>query len=318
MKMNEMDNSPVCERATDLIAVLYGEATDRERRDFELHTRQCGSCRAEFAAFADVRESIRDWRDEALAGFVSSEVAAPAPSRKSAMAALRKFFDLSPLWMKGAVGFAVIVFCVLAVLVVMQLRTKDQVPQIATNNSDAVYTQEDVDRAVQIALAKEREQHIEPPRPLIHQESSAPKTANVASREPKSRRPFSKAEREQLAAELRLLSDDEMYLWAEPNDKPARARSERRTRSGPRRPTKRRIPYRTTHQRPRRSPCSPATPAHPHRNKNPAHPSPRTTRHPPTAPPPTARRHEPPTPEPPSPSPTNPPPPPLISQSELS
>jgi hypothetical protein len=221
MKMNEIDNSPVCEHASDLVAVLYGEATDRERRDFELHTRQCSTCRAEFAAFADVRESIRDWRDEALAGFVSSEVAAPAPSRKSAMAAWRQFFDLAPLWMKGAVGFAALVFCVLAVLVVMQLGTRDQVQQVATNNSDAVYTKEDVERAVQIAVAKEREQHIEPPKPLILEDAPAPRTASIANREPKSRRPFSKAEREQLAAELRLLSDDERdsYLWAEPNDK---------------------------------------------------------------------------------------------------
>ena len=87
MTMNEMNDSPVCEHASELIAVLYGEASDSERHDFELHTKQCSNCRVEFAAFADVRESIRDWRDEALAGFVSSHDIAPAPLRKSAMAA---------------------------------------------------------------------------------------------------------------------------------------------------------------------------------------------------------------------------------------
>ncbi len=125
MKMNEMDNSPVCERASELIAVLYGEATDRERREFELHVQQCGNCRAEFGAFAQVRESIRDWRDEALAGFVASEVATPVPARKSAVVALRQFLDLSPLWMKGAVGFAAVVFCVLVVLAVMRAGATD-------------------------------------------------------------------------------------------------------------------------------------------------------------------------------------------------
>lgn len=219
MKMNEMDNSPVCERASDLISVLYGEASDREKRDFELHMKQCGACRAEFGAFSQVRESVRDWRDEALAGFVGSEIAAPAASRKSAVAALRQFFDLSPLWMKGAVGFAAIVFCLLAALVVMQLGARNQVPQMATNNSNASYTEEDVERAVRIALAKEREQHIEKPKPLILVESQGSKTANIANRERKSRRPFSRSEREQLAADLRLLADDDrdMYLWAEPN-----------------------------------------------------------------------------------------------------
>ena len=217
--MNEMNNSSVCERGGDLIAVLYGEATEREQRDFELHTQQCGSCRAEFAGFGRVRESIRDWRDEALAEFVSSQQTEPAPSRKSAIAALRQFFDLSPLWMKGAVGFAAVVFCLLAVLSSTRLAATDPYPQIATENG---YTKEDVDRAVQAALAaKEREQQVVQHTPPVVLESPTPKTANVVKRGSKSQRPFTRAEREQLAAELRLLSDDEvdMYLWAEPNDK---------------------------------------------------------------------------------------------------
>ena len=229
MKMNEMDNSPVCEHASDLIAVLYGEASDRERHEFEFHMQQCGSCRAEFAAFGQVRESVRDWREEALAGFVASQTPAlapsNAPSRKSAVAALRQFFDLSPLWMKGAVGFAAVVFAVLAVLAVMRLGATDRGPQVATGNTDASYTKQDVDRAVQEALAKEREQQrVAPPEPTVLAGSPAPKSSNganpsVVKTERKSRRPFSRAEREQLAADLRLLSEDERdsYLWAEPN-----------------------------------------------------------------------------------------------------
>ena len=215
MKMNEINNSPVCERAGDLIAVLYGEASERERRDFELHTQQCGSCRAELAGLGLVRESIRDWRDEALAGFVSTQ-AVPAPSRKSAVAAWRQFFDLSPLWMKGAVGFAAVVLCVLAVFALVQLRPGGRNPQTASGSS---YTKEDIDRAVQEAVAKEREQQIAPPSSPVVVEAPAPKHPNAAKRQPKLRRPFSRSEREQLAAELRLLSDDDIYLWAEPNDK---------------------------------------------------------------------------------------------------
>jgi hypothetical protein len=232
MEMNEMDNSPVCEHASELISVLYGEASDRERRDFELHMQQCGTCRAEFGAFAQVRESVRDWRDEALAGFVSSEIKAPATSslasslsspssRKSAVAALRQFFDLSPLWMKGAVGFAAVLFCVLAVLAVM--RTQPSGPASVGSQtavkSDAVYTKQDVERAVQEAVAKEREQRVAQPEQTVVAAPPTPQSPNVAKVERKSRRPFSRAEREQLAADLRLLADDErdMYLWAEPN-----------------------------------------------------------------------------------------------------
>lgn len=222
--MKEMDNSPVCERASELIAVLYGEASDGEKHEFQLHMQQCATCRAEFGAFGHVRESIRDWRDEALAGFVATEVVTPAPLRKSALAAWRQFFDLSPLWMKGAVGFAAVLFCALAVLALLRLGTTDQPGQIAGKNPDASYTKQDVERAVQEAVAKEREQRAVQPDQEIVAASPAPKSANVvetangAKTERKSRRPFSRAEREQLAAELRLLDDDdqEKYLWAEP------------------------------------------------------------------------------------------------------
>jgi hypothetical protein len=217
--MNEMDHSSTCDRADDLVSVLYGEASEPERRDFELHMKQCGNCRAEFAAFAQVRESIGEWREEALSGFVSSQTA-PLPVRKSALAALRQFFDLSPLWMKGAVAFAAVVFCVLAALAVGRLQSSKARPaQVAAGNPDAVYTKQDVERMVQEALAKQtheqaREQRVVEPKPITV-ESPAPKNSTLAKsvRMPKAQRPFSRAEREQLAAELRLLSGrDELEL----------------------------------------------------------------------------------------------------------
>jgi anti-sigma factor RsiW len=210
MKMNEMDNSPSCERASELISVLYGETSERERREFELHSQQCSNCRAELAAFAQVRESIRDWRDEALTGFVASPVApAPARAKKSAIAALRQFFDLSPLWMKVAVGFAAVVFCVLAAVAVMRLGATNEVPQVAIGNPGAVYTQQDVERIVQEALArKEREQRAAEAKEVVVESLPAKDESVTASRRTaKARRPFSKYEREQLAAELRLLSE---------------------------------------------------------------------------------------------------------------
>ena len=211
MKMNEMDLSSTCERADDLVSVLYSEAGERERRDFEVHMQQCANCRAEFAAFATVRESVGEWRDEALMGFVSAHASAhreAAPIRKSALAALRQFFDLSPLWLKGAVGFAAAVFCVLAALAVWRSGTTDQPRPVAHGNPDAVYTKQDLDRAVQEALAQQQREQPSP-KPTIIVESPTPKSSNIAKSEPKARRPFSKAERAQLAADLRLISGDD-------------------------------------------------------------------------------------------------------------
>jgi anti-sigma factor RsiW len=205
--MNERQNSPGCERASDLIAFLYDEADEREARDFQAHLQQCSSCREEVASFGVVRQSITAWRDEALAGFISSPVAAHL-QKKSALAALRQFFDLSPLWLKGATAFAAVTFCVLVGLV---LRSDNNHVSSTNINPGAVYTAQDVDRMVKEALAqqptvKPRAETksevvvaVKPPKPKV-------KSARVTSR------PLSKEEREQLAAELRLSSDDDATL----------------------------------------------------------------------------------------------------------
>jgi hypothetical protein len=203
----EMKETPDCERASDLIAFLYNEADERERRDFQLHLNECSTCRDEVASFGVVRESITAWRDEALAGFVSQPVATKAP-RKSALAALRQFFDLSPLWLKGATAFAVVAFCVLAVMAFVNMQSKDVQVAATTATSETHYTKADVERLVNEALAKQAQP--KPPTPVIVEESPKPKKSAPAQFA-KSRRPLSKAEREQLAADLRLLStsDDE-------------------------------------------------------------------------------------------------------------
>jgi hypothetical protein len=203
--MKERDHSPTCERAADLIAFIYDEVSEHEAQDFQLHLRECSSCREEAASFGVVRESIATWRDEALAGFVSTPVTTTT-NRKSALAALRQFFDLSPLWLKGATAFALLVFCLLAGIVIF--RNRERQVEITNHNPDAIYTRDDVNRMVNEALAKQQESPAETPVPRPQSvKYQKPKNAQFA----KSKRPLSRAEREQLAADLRLLSapDDE-------------------------------------------------------------------------------------------------------------
>jgi len=208
--MNEIQNSPGCERASDLIAFLYGEAGEHEARDFRLHLQQCSSCREEVASFGDVRQSITAWRDEALAGFVSTPVTAQ-PKTKSALAALRQFFDLSPLWLKGATALAAVTFCVLAGLALF----KSNHNEVSTK----VYTEQDINRIVKEALAQQArvQPPVETPSPenvAVNPTKPKPKSSRASSSTQfaRSQRPLSKEEREQLAAELRLSSDDDATL----------------------------------------------------------------------------------------------------------
>lgn len=206
--MKEMMNSPSCERGADLVAFLYHEMDDRETREFQLHLQHCKECREEVASLGVVHESITVWRDEALAGFVSTPVT--TRSRKSAVSALRQFFDLSPLWLKGATAFAMIAFVVLAALAFVKLRTNNVPTGV---QADAKYTEQDLNKIVKEALAKhagvnkpaetqnETAQASEPPKPK--------RSKAVSGTLAKSRRPLSRSEREQLASDLRLLSTDD-------------------------------------------------------------------------------------------------------------
>src|SRR4051812_38903272 len=127
--MSEIKNRTQCERANDLVSFLYGEANEKEAREFKRHLHECAACESEVASFGQVRESIGAWKNEALGLFISAEVIRPV-QKKSAVAALREFFNLSPVWMKGAVAFATLVFCALVFLTIYRSATPKNPTQV--------------------------------------------------------------------------------------------------------------------------------------------------------------------------------------------
>lgn len=121
----KLEQSVACARAEDLVTYLYGEASESEAVEFERHIKQCDSCSNELAAFSRVREDVVEWRNQSLPSFESSHAIAPvlteapvAARQRSALAALREFFALSPMWMRAATAMAVIVVCALLVFTV--------------------------------------------------------------------------------------------------------------------------------------------------------------------------------------------------------
>ena len=223
--MQNINERPVCHRAEDLVTYLYDEATAEEARDFSAHMQQCDACRAEFTVFHQVHDSIVTWRNEAIgatlpvsAGATNPVVVMGAfvhPERKlSARAALREFFSVSPLWLRGATAFAGLLLCALIVFAVS--RTWQQ-PVMTARDDDKKYTEAQFQEAVrkqveQIAKSSEekREQMITPtnddvqPQTQFATRRSRPKTqpANKLTSE----------EREQLAADLGLIPRREEEL----------------------------------------------------------------------------------------------------------
>lgn len=222
--MQEGD-APNCGRENDLVTFLYGELSDVEKKSFESHMHTCRLCQAQTSEFRSIRESVAAWRDESLG---RAQVALAAnyglmnQRKTSGLAAVRAFFDLSPLWMKGAVGFAAILFCIFTGLAVARLRPTP-VPAVATTNfNNQSYSQKEmnalVERRVQEELAHRK--FAEEPSPVspsvtVKQRTVQPRSRALSSqsselasdvRNVKARRPLTKTEREQLAADLRLVS----------------------------------------------------------------------------------------------------------------
>jgi len=228
--MKETNERPVCHRAEDLVTYLYNEAGETESRDFANHARACDACRAELAVFQQVHESISLWRNEALgasftAGFSSAPVMTetasvqPEPRRLSALAALRQFFAVSPLWLRGATAFAALMLCVLAVLAISRSWNKPVTLSNTQTRNDQI-TKEQFEAAVakevnsrMEKLKTENASHEAGFTPGINKGNEKDRTTQLAGTRVKARQPgLTRQEREQLAADLRLIPRDDEDL----------------------------------------------------------------------------------------------------------
>lgn len=227
--MKEINERPVCHRAEDLVTFLYNEANEADARDFANHAERCDACRAELAVFKQVHESILLWRNEALGSAFSATAlplpvtteAGPVPTeprKLSALGALREFFSVSPLWLRGATAFAALMLCVLAVLAIS--RSWNKPAPLANNQPQTdMYSQEQFDAAV--AKAVKRQLETQNNRDTSTESSSTPTAKKLTEKnrstqfamnrtQPKTRpRGLTRQEREQLAADLRLIPRDD-------------------------------------------------------------------------------------------------------------
>lgn len=224
--MQNINERPVCHRAEDLVAYLYGEATAEEARDFSAHMQQCDACRAEFTVFHQVHDSIAAWRNEAIGSVVQPQFTSAASAvaatgefvqherKLSALAALREFFSVSPLWLRGATAFAGLLLCALIVFAVS--RTWQQ-PVMTARDDGKKYTEEQFQQAVREQveqIAKSKEQKPEQVITAANDEAQPQKQFASRRSRPRTQPPnkLTREEREQLAADLGLIPGREEEL----------------------------------------------------------------------------------------------------------
>lgn len=236
--MGNINERPVCHRAEDLVTYLYGEASEVDSRDFADHLQQCDACRVEFGVFQQVHDSILVWRNEALGSTFSpaavvSETAVDSAQfvqhkrKLSAFEALREFFSVSPLWLRAAAACAALLLCVLGVFAIS--RTWNKPVQVANKTEESKYSKEQFDQAVKKQVDEKLAQlnipqtppKVEAPTPDKVGDGGARVAVNRAPSKTQRARGLSRQEREQLAADLRLIprDDDELpfVLSDEPN-----------------------------------------------------------------------------------------------------
>ena len=211
-----------CQQQDVLLSVLYGEASDAETERFRSHLNECESCADSYNSFSTVRSAVRELRDEALLGFHPSTAVSLAQPR-SARLALKAFFDLSPLWLKVGAACVTAILCVFGFLSLRQTGSPTISSRVTepAGHTDKVYSEKELEEAVAKALA---EQSSVTQQTAQQNETTSQKPIDNLNVNPspsssiKSRRPLSRNEREQLAADLRLVKrsdDDDLELLSD-------------------------------------------------------------------------------------------------------
>lgn len=188
-------NARGCERAEELVAYLYGESSPVEAANFRRHLAGCAVCGEELSSFEGVRDGLGEWREEVVRSTPALNVAeriAPvvyaaktetqateAPRAfeatreqtrtRSASAALREFFSLSPAWLRFGTAAAAFAFCVMVALTFARAEVRWDSNGFAFNTgvkerviekqtqapSTQGYTQEQLDAAVRQNVERE-------------------------------------------------------------------------------------------------------------------------------------------------------------------
>ena len=214
-----------CERGDDLIAFLYHELSEQETRDFERHLATCSSCAHELGSFREIRAGVVAWREQTLGMSPLStpaQVAFGQPEKPSALLAIRQFFDLSPVWLKGAVAFASILFVAAVALLAINLNSTPVVPMVEHRYTEAELKAK-VEEGIQARVREFNSAAGKSPQQELAQSPNRvqrpqPRFKSAGSVANTRRAPLTKSERQQLAADLRLLSpseDSDLDLWSE-------------------------------------------------------------------------------------------------------
>ncbi len=122
---NNNHQNPTCTFAESLVSYLYGEISDANKVEFEIHLESCANCHNELVQFGFARSAVQEWRSVEFEKLATPVFDVPTGNSKSPTAArpLSWFAEFSELFKfkpamamaafavaVGLFGFAVFMF----------------------------------------------------------------------------------------------------------------------------------------------------------------------------------------------------------------
>src|SRR5262249_34190862 len=157
--MKDKDNfvaQNTCGRKDDLLDYLYGETDSSAQASFEDHMDECGSCRAELAAFGRVRDDLSAWQ----IGFAPRTQVVLPRRRLELLSGLLSSF---PAWVRGAALAGATAVMIVAALSIGRVSISVKDGDFALNfggtnvmTGTSGQSSEEIETIVQKAIARER------------------------------------------------------------------------------------------------------------------------------------------------------------------
>lgn len=185
-----------CSSSGDVVAYLYDELNTPERRLFETHLTDCGSCTDEFAELSFARLDVYEWHRDEFARMETPRIVIPYAQTEAGVSwldAVRGFFASNRQWATAGGAFALIAIVFGAVLISSSLKGDGYLVQGPGADDVASNKVQPVVLPVAPSSAADEEKNlapsadVPPAEPQVIKASSAeksPKTAGSTVRRP--------------------------------------------------------------------------------------------------------------------------------------
>ena len=183
--MLNKNHNQSCDQAENLIAVLYGEASQIEKTEFALHQNNCDSCRVDLALFGTTRSVLGEWRENDFLPLELPEILLPEPihlldSRKPSWTErLRGILLPGQFGWQNAAAFGAIAVCATLVFIfAFSLENKPE--KLEANSHFEQITTHSQELAKQQTPEKvDKKENSENPKPLPVTASTEPRSVQT-------------------------------------------------------------------------------------------------------------------------------------------